>query len=290
MAKAAERVAQDTGKTVERAFHDTGNELKRFFKSVCEKLNIPDGECFMCWTSDGEGEFFACKDGDPDQGTPPSSEQVENSSPSDKNLDEFQKWATATEPSYEELEPWSDGLSRFLTGNKILGESLPKEMEVISPTKTNIIRTKDGYGVGYFLSPRAISNKDGKRVGTRYHGGVDFVTTPGEPIYAPVSGTVLRVSNAYKKNSNGLKAIVMITDFGHTVKILYTSPNRTIKIGRKIKVGQIIGVAQDLSVKFKKKGKKAMINHVHLTIIDSAGNRVSPSQDWVIKPRMPAKP
>ncbi len=278
-----EKAAHDTGHTIEKAFHDTGAELERFLKMVCEDwFGIPDGECFICWTSeggeDGNGEAYACEGGDPDKGTPPSQIPDDKKSPTPEELNDFDKWVKASEPTHEELQPWSDGLSRFLPGNKVLGSPLPSDMKLVGITKTETIREKDDYGVGYFLAPRAIRGQDGIRVGTRYHGGVDFVTSPGDSIYSPVDGKVLRISDAYSSNNNGLKAIV-IEKNGYTAKVLYVKPSANITVGVNVTAGSKIGSAQDLSNKFTGN----MTNHVHLTILDSQGRRVSPNNEWVIK-------
>jgi hypothetical protein len=132
-----EDAAHDTGDTIEKAFQDTGAELGRLFKRVCEDwLNIPEGECYICWTSegggDGNGEVYACEGGDPDQGTPPSQISKEDKkTPTPEELQEFDKWVKASEPSYEELEPWESGLSRFLPGNKVIGTPLPEHMSLV---------------------------------------------------------------------------------------------------------------------------------------------------------------
>lgn len=280
-----EKAVHDTGHTIEKAFQDTGAELERFFKRVCKDwLNIPEGDCFICWTSKGgeerNGEFYACEGGDPNQGIPPSQIPPQNEQPTPEEIRNFEKWVKATEPTYEELEPWSDGLSRFLPGNKVLGTPLPSDMKLVSMTEAETIREKDDYGVGYFLAPRAVWGTDGNRIGTRYHGGVDFVTTPGEKIFSPISGKVVRISDAYKSNNNGLKAIVIESN-GYTTKVLYVNPSSSVTVGSKVKAGSVIGKAQDLSVKFK----GDMTNHVHLTILDQQGRRVSPNNEWVIKPR-----
>jgi hypothetical protein len=280
-----EKAAHDAGNTLEKAVHDTGAELERFFKRVCEDwLNISDGECHICWTSeggeDGNGEFYACEDGDPDQGTPPSQIPNDKNKPTPEELEKFDRWVKASEPTHEELEPWENGVSRFLPGNKVLGTPFPADMKLLSVTEGEDIREKDDYGIGYFLAPRAVRGADGNRSGTRYHGGVDFVTTPGEKVFSPIDGKVIRVSNAYASNNHGLKAVVVQKN-GFTAKILYVKPASNITVGSEVTAGSIIGHAQDISVKFK----EGMTNHVHLTLQDLQGRKVSPDNKWVIKPK-----
>ena len=213
--KKIEKGVKKTGKAIEKAFRFiTDKVLEPVFKFVCKDFfNIPDGECFACWTSEGGeyGEVYACKNGDPNQGIPPSriGQPKDRYVPTQKELNDFDKWVKSTILTYEELEPWSDGLSRFLPGKKVLGTPIPESIMMNGVTRTMEIRKKDGYGVGHFLAPRAIRGKGVRSIGTRYHGGVDFVTEPGESIFSPIDGTVIRVTNAYSNNNHGLKAIVL---------------------------------------------------------------------------------
>ncbi|WP_162894061.1 M23 family metallopeptidase [Phaeobacter sp. LSS9] len=279
---AIEKGVQDAGNAIEKGLHDTGDELERFAKRVCEDwLNIPDGECFACYTSDrgdGEDAVYACEDGDPDKGDPGQYPGDDDPGPSDEQLEDMNNWAESTRISHEELEPWSDGQNRFMRSKRILGNPLPEGSDVVSPTGSDEIRTKDDYGIGFFLAPRALYGNDGKRVGTRYHGGVDFVSKPGQEIVSPVNGEVLRVSNAYKSNNQGLSAVI-IGHEGYEFKVLYTSPE--VKKGDFVLRGQRIGTAQDLKPKFG----DGMTNHIHLSIIDSGGKRVSPDAKWTIRKR-----
>ena len=279
---ALEKAAHDTGRTLEKAGQDIGAELERFTKRVCEDwLNIPDGECFACYTSDrgdGEGAVYACEDGDPNRGQPGHYPSDRDDTPTEQQLDDLQEWVEATKISHEELEPWGDGLERFLPSRTVLGRPLPDDVQVVSPTGSDEVRTRDNFGIGSFLAPRAIPGSDGKKAGTRYHGGVDFVSTPGQDIFSPVNGKVIRITNAYASNNQDLKAIV-IGDQGYEYKVLYTKPS--VKKDDFVLRGQKIGAAQDLSEKFG----TGMTNHVHLSVIDPDGKRVSPNEKWTIKKR-----
>ena len=95
-------------------------------------------------------------------------------------------------------------------------------------TKTEEIRGKDSYGVGYFLSPRSVWGKEGDRIGTRYHGAIDFVTVPGEPIFSPIDGKIVRITDAYMTNNHGLRAVV-IEKNGYIAKVLYVMPSASLK-------------------------------------------------------------
>ncbi|MDE0035306.1 MAG: M23 family metallopeptidase, partial [Deltaproteobacteria bacterium] len=282
--KELEKGVKGVGKGLEKGVKELGKGLESLFKRICEDwLKVPDGQCGVCWTNEsGQGEVYACSPGDPGSGVPPSrlGQSTDRPRPTQGELDAFMQWREASRPSYEELEPWSDGLARFLPHRKWPGTPIPSEIPLFDVTTEPRVREKDGYGVGDFLAPRALTDKAGNVVGTRYHGGVDYVAKPGEPIFSPVNGKVIRVTNAYKKDNHGLKAIV-IEQSGYEFRVLYVEPRPELKVGSSVTGGTRIGTAQNLSTKFK----QGMTNHVHLTIIDSSGKRVAPSRKMVIKPR-----
>ena len=277
---AIEKGAHDSGRAIEKGFNDTVAEVERFVKRVCEDwLNIPDGECYACYTSEDDGQVYACEEGDPDRGTPPSRyEKEDEDRPTKEQLDEMEQWKKSTEITHEELEPKTDGLSEFLPSKEIKGSPLPSDTNIVSPTGSDEIRGKDGYGAGFFLAPRALIGSNEAAAGVRYHAGLDFVASPSQEVVSPVNGEVIRISNVYVRNNKGLKAVV-IRRRGYEFKVLYADP--AVKEGDKVLRGMPIGKAQDLSEKFGDK----MTNHVHMSIIDPQGRRVDPGGKWAIKKR-----
>ena len=269
------------GKEVEKGVKEVGKGLEKvveqveaLFSSICRGLKIPEGDCSICYTSEGGdyGEVYACEGGDPRRGVPASRVKTTK-----EEHEDIQRWREWTVLKYEELEPWIDGQSRFVPRETILFSPIPPRIKMTSVTKEGALR---GDGKGEFLVLRALTDESGKYIGARYHGGVDYATVPGDAIRSPVDGTVLRVTNAYLKDNRGLKAIVVGREL-FEFKVLYVDPAMDIKAGTDVKMGEMIGKAQDLAPKFGKN----MPNHVHFTILDRNKKRVAPSQELVIKPR-----
>lgn len=91
------------------------------------------------------------------------------------------------------------------------------------------------------------------------HQGQDFLVKPGQEIYAPISGKI-RIAKPYA--SDNRFSGVEITGENYRVKVFYISP--ILENGEKIKSGQLLGYAQDLSIKY---GKGFLSqNHVHVEV------------------------
>lgn len=126
----------------------------------------------------------------------------------------------------------------------------------------NQVRGKDKYGSGAFGASR-----DG---GSRTHNGIDFVVTPGETIYSPIDGKVIRYSSPYPDDSrySGLH----IQNEKYLVKMWYLLPNQ-VKPGQKVTRGQALGVAQKISTKYG----AGMVDHVHVEVWpEGMGRAVDP--------------
>ncbi|MBF0269332.1 MAG: M23 family metallopeptidase [Alphaproteobacteria bacterium] len=147
---------------------------------------------------------------------------------------------------------------------------LPKMQPPVAYPK---IRGDDGMGDGVFGANRDEGEKK------RSHKGVDIVAKPGEPVFSPVDGKVEvrkpdptgRVNNGEwiepypddAKKRGKLKGVGIITEEGHRVRLLYVDPDAVdLKPGQKVRAGQAIGEAQDLSTVYIKK----MTNHVHVDV------------------------
>ena len=99
----------------------------------------------------------------------------------------------------------------------------------------------------------------GAKRGDHTHKGVDFVCIPGQEVYAPISGVVTRQARPY---ANGGYEGVVIEGTALTVKLFYMIPNIAFK-GKRVRQGQVIGVAQDVSERHPNSGMKP---HIHLEI------------------------
>jgi hypothetical protein len=127
---------------------------------------------------------------------------------------------------------------------------------LISPTNKGI-RGVDDFGSGNYLARR----------GKEIHGAVDFICTPGQDILSPIEGSIIRVANPYAGDPN--YSGLLIENSFLSLKLFYLNPNRNL-IGKKIKQGEKIGIAQDISKKYNV-GNKKMTPHIHLEI-----NKIDP--------------
>lgn len=118
---------------------------------------------------------------------------------------------------------------------------------------------KHGLGSGQFYASR--TSKSG---GKYNHKGLDVISYSGQKIFAPFDGIITRIGYPYKDSKN--YKLIEIRGQGEwkkfRVKIFYINPIRSTG---KIKGGELIGTAQDLTKKYEK-----ITNHVHLEVYQSA--------------------
>ncbi|WP_425237101.1 peptidoglycan DD-metalloendopeptidase family protein [Ulvibacterium sp.] len=169
-----------------------------------------------------------------------------------------------------------DGTKKFIEEAKgnttaVYGKPWPgmqRGESIYPPNGTGQIRF-DGGGSGDFLSRRK-NSKTGKRY---KHKGIDYKMNEGDPVIAPVSGEVDRISPAYTTNNNGLTAIV-IKNAGYEAKVLYVKPSSNIKKGSKVVQGvTVLGTVQDINVKHS----KDTTDHIHIELIDDEGRIIPPN-------------
>ena len=127
-------------------------------------------------------------------------------------------------------------------------------------TNNQSFRGCDPKGCGAFGSKRT----HGK------HQGVDVVTAVGQNILSPISGTVTRFPFPYGDDLsyNGIE----IKNEAYTVKIFYCKA--VVVVNTKVKAGQIIAKAQNISAKHG----AAMTNHVHIEVYDKTGKLLNPEK------------
>jgi murein DD-endopeptidase MepM/ murein hydrolase activator NlpD len=159
----------------------------------------------------------------------------------------------------------------------------------ISPTAEPIVR-----GNGHFLDLRRDSRYPG---GYRFHGGTDYLTQVGDPIFAIAEGAITRVFIASADGARaGLTALEIRMNNGYTAQYLYVKP--ADEIARRIAArqfpipvasGTVIGTSQDLHTLWKdKKGvthpayPMSVEQHLHLTLKDPNGRYVSPDGTGVL--------
>jgi murein DD-endopeptidase MepM/ murein hydrolase activator NlpD len=110
----------------------------------------------------------------------------------------------------------------------------------------------DNAGSGYFRASR----------GTRYHQGVDFECDPAQEVLCPISGKIVRIANPYSGDPN--YSGVLVENPRVTIKLFYVKVAQGM-IGKEVKAGEVIGEAQDVTLKYKGQG---MLPHVHLEIVE----------------------
>lgn len=133
-----------------------------------------------------------------------------------------------------------------------------------SPTKNKTRRGCDPFGCGTFGASRS--------GGSRKHKGIDFIASPGESIFAPISGKITRYAIPYADDTR-YKGIEIQND-SHTVKMFYIMP--AVAVGTIVATGQKIGVAQNISAKYG----ASMTNHVHFEVYDKKGTLLNPTNSF----------
>ncbi len=122
---------------------------------------------------------------------------------------------------------------------------------MINPTGGKI--RNDSKGQGHY----------GAKRGRRLHKGIDNECVAGQRVRAPIAGKIRRKVQAYPGEPEwvGLELVGKRA----TVKLLYVEPYPSL-IGKTVVAGAVIGVAQDISLKYGPE----MTPHVHceITAID----------------------
>ena len=121
-------------------------------------------------------------------------------------------------------------------------------------------RQADAYGEGRFHAAR-----DG---GEREHEGVDYVSTAGQTVEAPISGYVARIGYAYADDSQ-LRYVEIDNPALHlTARVFYVDPR--VAVGDTVAVGHPIGEAHTLQHRYP----RGITDHVHLEIADGRGRKL----------------
>lgn len=126
------------------------------------------------------------------------------------------------------------------------------------PVQPLVPRKCDSWGCGNFGASR-----DG---GKRKHKGQDYTVTAGQPVYAPISGT-LTTGPAYASGIHPEMRLVKITDGTTAVNLMYVLPSA----GGQVSKGERIGTAQSLQGLYP-----GIPDHIHVEVV-IAGVKVDPS-------------
>lgn len=125
-------------------------------------------------------------------------------------------------------------------------------MRIFCPTPMFKIRS-DSWGNGNFGAPRG-TRPDGSK---KYHDGIDLEVTPGDQIVSMIDGEVEKVDYPYRSDFRWRG--IQIANKLLRVEIWYMEPMGEL-IGETVEAGQLVGVAQNISLKYDEQMKP----HVHL--------------------------
>lgn len=124
-------------------------------------------------------------------------------------------------------------------------------MFLMNPTGNRI--RNDARGHGHY-GARRTKTVAGKTVAYR-HDGTDYEAIPGQVVIAPFTGIIEREARPYAGYSG-----VLLVGRRARAKLFYVKPDPEL-IGKSVKMGSPIGLAQDISKKYP-----GMTPHVHLRI------------------------
>jgi murein DD-endopeptidase MepM/ murein hydrolase activator NlpD len=130
------------------------------------------------------------------------------------------------------------------------------------------IRIKDDYGEGHYGASR----------GKRKHDGTDYKATPNQPVKAPMSGVVKRISKPYKSGIDAavLSGVLIEASDGTQCWVWYMTPKSGI-VSQVVEAGRsIIGKAKTLQNRYNNPNK-TMIGHLHIRIRKANGQKVNPA-------------
>lgn len=120
-----------------------------------------------------------------------------------------------------------------------------------SPTGQGV-RQPDQWGDGRFGASRD--------EGTRRHKGVDYIATPGQAVVYPTNcATLTRISNPYSDDNRFSGAGV--SNPRVELYLWYFAPDAAL-VGKPAHLGQPIGTAQDLNLRYP-----GITPHIHVQII-----------------------
>jgi hypothetical protein len=129
--------------------------------------------------------------------------------------------------------------------------------DYMSPTGMGI--RNDAGGKGHWGARRKRINANGEEI-SYYHNGVDYKCIPGQAVFMPFTGQIIRIARPYVDDEKFSGAVISCKHM--TVKIFYFEPYPEI-IGKIIKIGLPIGRAQDISLKYPESG---VTPHIHVQI------------------------
>ena len=130
------------------------------------------------------------------------------------------------------------------------------EAPLYKPLANIVERGIDSQGSGAFGAPR----------GERIHLGVDLVATPGEIVFAPISGFVVADKPAYNNGSKPHLRKITINGQGaystYKADLLYAKVDKSLFKGQTVQAGEPVGIMQDMASSYN----PGMTNHLHFSL------------------------
>lgn len=144
------------------------------------------------------------------------------------------------------IEQYMKRMEETVQEEKARLESLPV---LVRPTIQGTIRS-DPEGNGHFGAPR----------GNHKHQGTDYVVTPTDAVMSPIDGKIIRSGYAYRGDFD-YRLCEIRADGSIEIKLMYMIVFPSL-IGQAVYQGQVIGAAQDVSLKYSPE----MIPHIHAEV------------------------
>ncbi|MGE0007995.1 MAG: hypothetical protein AB7S92_20740 [Parvibaculaceae bacterium] len=190
----------------------------------------------------------------------------------DRQLSRFAAYVNTKEMTPSEYEDRDvHKFRRFLLPNAKLGEGYPEKEKLVPPTRSGEIRPccRKGGGGG-FLADRLDKTE------LRFYGGTDYLTMPGDPVYATIDGWVEMRKDPRKE----FQGLVLRDKDGYRVSLYFVEVAPAIDKALKdrsrfeVKAGEtVLGKAQDLHAVYP----ADVPNHIHVVMSDPKGNPIDPS-------------
>ncbi len=130
-------------------------------------------------------------------------------------------------------------------------QARPSQSEWVNPTGGGI--RNDSGGHGHYGASRK------RKTGPGVHHGLDILSTPGQAVKAPISGTLTQV------NPNNVQSgFQIVSKDGRTaVRVFYAAPDRSL-IGKQVEAGATVATAQDLQMRGQYSPN--VRDHVHVEV------------------------
>jgi hypothetical protein len=125
----------------------------------------------------------------------------------------------------------------------------------------------DRWGNGSFGASRGV-NSDGS---LKFHDGLDLVVVPGCPITSPIDGTVEKYEQCYRSDPRWTG--IQIANGNVRVELWYMEPLPHL-VGEYVYIGEPLGKAQDISMKYQPTDDfpHTMIPHLHVRVTALPGS------------------